>query len=182
VYTTEGRVRGPWDRVLLDQACQPVLACSFSRRFRNTFVYLPIATWLTRFRSQALPPPVLHPWRDPCGRVSSGRMRVEPSPVHLWGGNWTTVRTHTSIQLSKAASAFASHPLGLLQVSRERVAPPSERLVKVSPQAAQALPTPACGRGFTTVNPWLWTWAWQFGWSKTRFSAPSEPPCVRHTI
>jgi hypothetical protein len=48
-------------------------------------------------------------------------MRVEPSPVHLWDGNWTIVRTHTSIQLSKAASAFASHPLGLLQVSRERV-------------------------------------------------------------
>lgn len=52
----------------------------------------------------------------------------------------------------------------------------------VSPQAAQALPTPGCGRGFTTVNPWLWTWAWQFGWSKTRFSQWSAPPCVRHTI
>jgi len=51
-------------------------------------------------------------------------------------------------------------------------------LVKVSPQAAQALPTPGSGRGFTTVNPWLWTWAWawQFGWSKTRFSARSDPP------
>jgi hypothetical protein len=40
---------------------------------------------------------------------------------------------------------------------------PQELLVKVSPLAAQALPTPACRRGFTPVNPWLWTWAWQFG-------------------
>ena len=58
---------------------------------------------------------------------------------------------------------------------------PSERHVQVSLHAAQALPTPCDGRGFTTVNPWLWTWAWQFGWSNTRFSAWAEPPCVRHT-
>jgi hypothetical protein len=30
---------------------------------------------------------------------------------------------------------------------------PSERHVQVSLHAAQALPTPDCGRGFTTVNP-----------------------------
>ena len=36
---------------------------------------------------------------------------------------------------------------------------PSERHVQVSLHAAQALRTPGCGRGFTTVNPWLWTWA-----------------------
>jgi hypothetical protein len=53
---------------------------------------------------------------------------------------------------------------------------PSELLVKVSLLAAQALLTPVCGRGLTTVNPWLWTWAWQLGWSKTRLSARSEPP------
>jgi hypothetical protein len=46
--------------------------------------------------------------------------------MHLWGGNWTHVRTHTPIQLSKAVSAFASHPLGWYQVSRERVTAPSE--------------------------------------------------------
>lgn len=28
-------------------------------------------------------------------------MRVEPSPVPLWGGSWTIVRTHTFIQVSK---------------------------------------------------------------------------------
>jgi hypothetical protein len=32
---------------------------------------------------------------------------------------------------------------------------PSERHVQVSLHAAQALPTPCGGRGFTTVNPWL---------------------------
>jgi transposase InsO family protein len=50
--------------------------------------------------------------------------------------------------------------------SRRRVAgrdcsrqAPSERHVQVSLHAAQALRTSRCGRGFTTVNPWLWTWA-----------------------
>ena len=86
----------------LDQASQPALACRFSRRFRSTFVFLPIVTWLTGLLSRALPRPALHPWRDPCCRVSSDSMRVEPSPVHLWGGSWTFVRTHTPIQLSKA--------------------------------------------------------------------------------
>src|SRR5215475_14844055 len=38
---------------------------------------------------------------------------------------------------------------------------PSERHVQVSLHAAQALRTPCCGRGFTTSNRWLWTWAWQ---------------------
>ena len=59
---------------------------------------------------------------------------------------------------------------------------PSERHVQVSLHAAQALRTPCCGRGFTTSNRWLWTWAWQLGWSRTRLSARSVPPCVRHTI
>ena len=65
-------------------------------------MYLPIATWLTGLLSRALLLPVLHPWRDPHCRVSSDNMRVEPSLVHFYGGNWTGVRTHTSIQLSKA--------------------------------------------------------------------------------
>jgi len=56
---------------------------------------------------------------------------VEPSPVHRWGGHWTGVRTHTPIKLSKAASAFVSHPLGWHQVSRERVAAPSEPCVQL---------------------------------------------------
>ncbi len=29
--------------------------------------------------------------------------------------------------------------------------------MRVSLHTAQALLTPTCGRGFTTVNPWLWT-------------------------
>jgi len=72
---------------------------------------------------------------------------VEPSPVHRWGGHWTGVRTHTPIKLSKAASAFASHPLGWPQVSRERVAALPEPCLHVS--AHTALHPWRCPRGCT---------------------------------
>jgi hypothetical protein len=64
-------------------------------------------------------PSVLHPWRATRGWVSTNHVWVEPSPVHLRGGSWTSVRTHTSIQLSKAA-------LGLF-LSSPRIAPSFER-------------------------------------------------------
>ena len=87
-------------------------------------MYLPIVTWLTGFSSRALCLPVVHPWRDPCRRVSGDGMRVEPSLMPPEGGSWTAVRTHTSSKLSKVQSTFVSHPLGLLQVSGERITAP----------------------------------------------------------
>src|SRR5262249_21720691 len=71
------------------------------RRFSSTFVCLPIVTWLTGFHSRALCLPAVHPWRDPCRRVSGDGMRVEPSLMHHEGGSWTAVRTHTPSKLSK---------------------------------------------------------------------------------
>src|SRR5262249_32704222 len=62
----------------------------------------------------------------PCRRVSGDGMRVEPSLMHHEGGSWTAVRTHTPSKLSKVQSTFVSHPLGLLQVSGERITAPSE--------------------------------------------------------
>jgi len=41
---------------------------------------------------------------------------------------------------------------------RYRYPLPSERYVRVSTHTAQAFPTHRAARGFTTVNPWLWTW------------------------
>src|SRR4030095_9485206 len=96
------------------------------RRFRGTFVYLPIVAWLAGISSRALGLPAVHPWRDPCRRVSGDGMRVEPSLMHHEGGSWTTVRTHTPSKLSKVQRTFVSHPLGLLQVSGERITAPSE--------------------------------------------------------
>ena len=73
---------------------------------------LPLVTWLTGFHSRALCLPAVHPWRDPCRRVSGDGMRVEPSLMHPEGGSWTTVRTHTPSKLSKVQRTFVSHPLG----------------------------------------------------------------------
>ena len=95
-------------------------------------MYLPIVTWLTGFHSRALCLPAVHPWRDPCRRVSGDGMRVEPSLMHHEGGSWTAVRTHTPSKLSKVQRTFVSHPLGLLQVSGERITAPSELIVTVS--------------------------------------------------
>ena len=64
---------------------------------------LPIVTWLTGFLSRALSRPAVHPWRDPCRRVSGDGMRVEPSLMHHEGGSWTAVRTHTPSKLSKGS-------------------------------------------------------------------------------
>jgi hypothetical protein len=52
--------------------------------------------------------------------------------MHHEGGSWTTVRTHTPSKLSKVQRTFVSHPLGLLQVSGERITAPSELIVTVS--------------------------------------------------
>jgi hypothetical protein len=95
-------------------------------------VCLPIVTWLTGFHSRALCLPAVHPWRDPCRRVSGDGMRVEPSLMHHEGGSWTAVRTHTPSKLSKVQRTFVSHPLGLLQVSGERITAPSEPDVPIS--------------------------------------------------
>jgi hypothetical protein len=95
-------------------------------------VYLPIVTWLTGFHSRALCFPALHPWRDPCRRVSGDGMRVEPSLMHPEGGSWTEVRTHTPSKLSKVQRTFVPHPLGILQVSGERITAPSEPDVPIS--------------------------------------------------
>src|SRR5207249_7849679 len=81
---------------------------------------------------RALCLPAVHPWRDPCRRVSGDGMRVEPSLMHHEGGSWTAVRTHTPSKLSKVQRTFVSHPLGLLQVSGERITAPSELIVTVS--------------------------------------------------
>ena len=62
---------------------------------------LPLVTWLTGFHSRALCLPAVHPWRDPCRRVSGDGMRVEPSLMHHEGGSWTEVRTHTPSKFSK---------------------------------------------------------------------------------
>src|SRR5262249_43895120 len=86
-----------------------------------TFVYLPIVTWLTGIPRRARGCPALHPWRDPCRRVSGDGMRVEPSLMHPEGGSWTEVRTHTPSKFSKVQRTFVSHPLGALQVSGERI-------------------------------------------------------------
>ena len=98
----------------------------------STFVCLPIVTWLTGFHSRALCLPAVHPWRDPCRRVSGDGMRVEPSLMHHEGGSWTAVRTHTPSKLSKVQRTFVSHPLGLRQVSGERITAPSELIVTLS--------------------------------------------------
>jgi hypothetical protein len=95
-------------------------------------VCLPIVTWLTGVSSRALCLPAVHPWRDPCRRVSGDGMRVEPSLMHHEGGSWTAVRTHTPSKLSKVQRTFVSHPLGLLQVSGERITASSELIVTVS--------------------------------------------------
>jgi hypothetical protein len=118
----------PWPRdlVLVEHACQPALAGRFCRRFGSPCVCLPIVPWLPGVASRARLSPALHPWRAPGCWVSGNSVRVEPSPVPRWGGPWTEGRTHMPIKLSKAASAFASHPLGGYQVSRERVAALSE--------------------------------------------------------
>src|SRR5262249_61526955 len=71
------------------------------RRFRSTSVYLPLVTWLTGIPRRARGCPALHPWRDPCRRVSGDGMRVEPSLMHPEGGSWTEVRTHTPSKFSK---------------------------------------------------------------------------------
>ena len=95
-------------------------------------MYLPLVTWLTGVSSRALGLPAVHPWRGPCRRVSGDGMRVEPSLMHPEGGSWTEVRTHTPSKLSKVQRTFVSHPLGLLQVSGERITAPSELIVTVS--------------------------------------------------
>jgi hypothetical protein len=87
-------------------------------------VCLPLVTWLTGCHSRALCLPAVHPWRDPCRRVSGDGMRLEPSLMHPEGGSWTAVRTHTPSKLSKVQRTFVSHPLGLLQVSGERITAP----------------------------------------------------------
>ncbi len=58
---------------------------------------------------------------------------------------------------------------------------PSEPDELVSKHPAQAIPTPAARRGFTTSTRWLWTCLWQFGCKSTRLSAVSAPPFVRQT-
>ena len=52
--------------------------------------------------------------------------------MHHEGGSWTAVRTHTPSKLSKVQRTFVSHPLGLLQLSGERITAPSELIVTVS--------------------------------------------------
>ena len=87
---------------------------------------LPLATCFTGVCPRTRGAPALPPWRAPCRRLSSGGLRLEPSPVHFWGGNWTGVRTHSHIKLSMVLGVtFAAHPLGSLQVSGERVAAPT---------------------------------------------------------
>jgi len=58
---------------------------------------------------------------------------------------------------------------------------PSELLVKVSLQAAQALQTLLAERDGATSNGGLWTCLWQLGCRRTRFSVVSLPPYVRQT-
>src|SRR5262249_84391 len=65
-------------------------------------------------------------------------MRVEPSLMHPEGGSWTGVRTHTPSKLSKVQRTFVSHPLGLLQVSGERITAPSDLDARYSLQHGSA--------------------------------------------
>jgi len=59
--------------------------------------------------------------------------------MHPEGGSWTGVRTHTPSKLSKVQCTFASHPLGLLQVSGERITAPAEPDWRLSPHPALPL-------------------------------------------
>jgi hypothetical protein len=79
-------------------------------------VYLPLVTWLAGISSRALLLPAVHPWRDPCRRVSGDGMRVEPSLMHHEGGSWTSVRTHTPNKFTK----LLSEPLAPLPVDRSK--------------------------------------------------------------
>jgi hypothetical protein len=65
--------------------------------------------------------------------------------MHHEGGSWTEVRTHTPSKLSKVQRTFVSHPLGLLQVSGERITASSELIVTVSVSALVGFQGP----GFT---------------------------------
>jgi hypothetical protein len=96
---------------------------SVLRRFRSTFVFLPIATWLTGIPRRTL----------------KGRLFCTPGVPHAVGCQPTTygwsrhqytsgvgvghrsAPTHPS-SYQRRRLAFSSHPPGLLQVSRERVA------------------------------------------------------------
>ena len=89
---------------------------------------LPIVTWLTGFLSRALSRPAVHPWRDPCRRVSGGGMRVEPSLMHPEGGSWTRVRTHTSSKFSKVLiEPLAPIPLDCSKFRENGSQPPQIR-------------------------------------------------------
>src|SRR5262244_2999673 len=91
-------------------------------------MYLPLVTWLTGIPRRARGCPALHPWRDPCRRVSGDGMRVEPSLMHPEGGSWTEVRTHTPSKFSKVLhEPLAPIPLERSKFRENGSQPPPNR-------------------------------------------------------
>src|SRR5262249_16620944 len=84
--------------------------------------------WLTGIPRRARGCPALHPWRDPCRRVSGDGMRVEPSLMHPEGGSWTEVRTHTPSKFSKVLhEPLAPIPLERSKFRENGSQPPPNR-------------------------------------------------------